>query len=223
MTDEVLAEYKRKLGSEFGEIYYHARNEWCSLWVTWKQYESLFGHGPERVELLNSAGAAFFHQVEWRFFEAVILAVCRLSDKEKVAGKETLTVKCFAEFMTSDVRKRAIVSLLTQVDSDTEFQRDWRNRRIAHNDLRLALDARVEPLKEATREKMKRAIASLHKVFAYVELQFMSTTLSDEVVDHLDNELVTLEVLYFGTQARERALEGNYREETMSFPAWLGV
>lgn len=58
--DKVLANYQDSLGDDFGLVYYIARNEWCDLWVTWKQYKNMFGHGIERVDLMNRAGSGFF-------------------------------------------------------------------------------------------------------------------------------------------------------------------
>ncbi len=220
--NQQLEEKKKILGDEFGAIYYHGLNEWCNLWLTWKQYESLFGHGSERVELLNKAGGSFFYRVNMHFFEAVVLAVCRISDPSKTLGKTNLTVHLFQQHMDCDDKSKKMEELLNIVHENTQFARDWRNRRISHNDYQLKL-GKAEPLAEATRNAMNQAIASIHDVFKYISLTFMDSDLMNEVVDHFNNEKVTLERLYHGVLVNEERLEkikdGIY--EPNELPAWL--
>ena len=46
----------------------------------------------------------------------------------------------------------------------TEFCRDWRNRHIAHRDLQLALKQGAEPLKPASRSKVREALEALKRL-----------------------------------------------------------
>lgn len=67
-----------------------------------------------------------------------------------------------------EVRKR-----LTVLRKKSEFARDWRDRHIAHTDLRLALEQSTsEPLAPASRQKVNEAIASIAAVFAVVEQHY---------------------------------------------------
>ncbi|MCB1470528.1 MAG: hypothetical protein KDK08_26030 [Rhizobiaceae bacterium] len=221
-SDQLHDEYLQKLGEEFGATYFHARNEWCDLWLTWKQFENLFGHGPERVELLNKAGAAFFYRVDRHFFEAVTLALCRLSDPVKSAGKSNLTVMRFEQFMDTEDRKTRMSELLEAVKTATEFARDWRNRRISHNDYELKIGT-AEPLKDATRDLMNEAISALFQVLGFISAEFLDQHLHNEVIDHLNNEMVMLERLYLGHETWERKMEDFLNEHGTPrvLPSWL--
>jgi len=219
---EVLEDYRSHLGKNFGDIYFHARNEWIDIWITWNQYENLFGHGSERVDLMNKAGASFFYSVQRHFFETVLLAVCRLSDPIKTGSKTNLTVLLFREFMDTDERRAKIDSLLEKVKGTTEFARDWRNRRISHNDLDLKGGA-AEPLKIATRNIVSNAIQSIYEVIAYISLEFMKSELIEKVVTGFNNEMNMLDRLYLGTESRDKELEDlkNGKAPLPERPEWL--
>jgi hypothetical protein len=204
-SEEVLEKYCRHLGKKFGDVYFLARNEWIDIRVTWNQYENLFGHGPERVDLMNKAGVLFFFMVQRHFFEAVLLAVCRLSDQIKTGRKANLTVLLFREFMDTDERRIKLDSLLEKVEVTTEFARDWRNRRISHNDLDLK-NGTAAPLEEANRKLVSNAIKALHEVLNYINLEFINTELIDDVITGFNNEMAMLDRLYLGVMSYEKEL-----------------
>ncbi len=220
--DQVLSNYKKQLGEEFGAVFYHAYNEWCALQFTWQQYENLFGRGEERVALLNKAGASFFGQVDRHFFAACVLAVCRLGDPAETGNKRNLTVKAFKKFMNTTERQEKLHSLLQNVDGKSEFARDWRNRHISHSDYDLRLGA-ATPLKGATRAKMSEAIDSIHKVFGFIGLEFMDAAFQPEVSGPFSNEMSMLNVLHAGVTLREETNERllNGEDVPLTYPDWL--
>ena len=221
-ADEALTDYKGKLGEEFGTAYYHAHSEWCDLWLTWKQFRNLFCSGPERVDLLNRCGSGFFYRVDKIFLEATLLAICRLTDKEIMFGNKNLTVHAFRKFMDSEIRKYTMDELLKEVDGAASFARDWRNRRISHNDYALII-GEAKPLEGVTIDSISASIGSLHKVFSYISVDFMKTDTADEVIDSLNNEMVTLDRLFSGDAEFQIELndleQGRPYEKTK--PKWL--
>lgn len=225
--NEAKANYQAKLGKEFGQIFYGTYNEWVNLKIVWDQYENLFGSGKERVKLLNSAGASFFRSVERSFFETTIMAICRLSDPVATGRgerkKENLTVKRFQNFMDTVERENKMSCLLTELDTSVDFQRDWRNRRIGHNDLELKLGI-AEPLKFATGEKMNKAIKDFHSIFSYIGIEFMETHFADTVISSLNNEIHMLHTLFDGVAVREKEM-ADFRAGKISQrskkPTWL--
>jgi hypothetical protein len=220
--DEILSDYEKKLGKDFGTAYYYARNEWCFISITWKQFQSLFCSNPERVELMNSAGASFFYTVDKLFFEAILLAICRLSDPIKTGKKSNLTIKLLQKFMSTEAQGNRLTQLLVAVENTTEFARDWRNRYIGHNDFSLMCEG-AEPLQTATIAQISEAINAIHQVLNFIENEFMRADLAPEVIDTLNNEMVMLERLYLGEmvhhQHEEEILKGNYKP--LDIPRWL--
>ena len=57
-----------------------------------------------------------------------------------------------------------MTQLVAEAVAETAFCRDWRNRRIAHSDLLLALERPTTPLADASRLKVKTALVSLTAV-----------------------------------------------------------
>lgn len=220
-AQETLKEYTQSLGSEFGSIFYYAHQEWCNLWIIWHQFENLFGRNKERVNLLNKTGGKFFACVDDVFFEATVLAVCRLSDPKQSMGKENLTVMKFIDFMDTPARKAKMQDLLNEVKTKTEFHRDWRNRRIGHNDLDLKI-SKAKPLIPATRRGMNEAIAALYDVFHYVSVEFRNSDTVDFVITD-DGEKHMLYYLFDGVRAQEEHREairsGTYKH--IGYPDWL--
>ena len=222
-TEDLLKKYQASLGDNFGEVYFHARNEWCHLWVTWKQYKGLFGAGPERVDLMNRAGAGFFHYVQLHYFDAAILAICRLSDPVSTAGRQNLTVLLFENFVDTPEQQGRLRELLDDIGIASQFARDWRNRRIGHSDYALRTGA-AEPLEHATLDSMDNAVDALHQVLAYISSEYLGTHFVGEVIDDHNNEMVMLRRLYLGEEMHQReleALKNRDPEPRRRFPDWL--
>ncbi|MCZ4287952.1 hypothetical protein [Hoeflea alexandrii] len=222
-THGSLAGYQQALGQEFGRLFYHCISEWVDLSLTWQQYEQLFGHGPERVSMLNEAGAAFFGRVQRHFFDVVVLAICRLSDPVKSRGKKNLTVNSFEDYMDTDERRNEMKKLLADIREKTQFHRDWRNRRIGHNDLDLRYGT-AKPLESATRNQMNESITAIHQVFFYILGEFEDSHLVEEVIEPLDGPMVTLQLIYDARTLRAKEQDGPYsvlQDRIASYPKWL--
>ena len=65
---------------------------------------------------------------------------------------------------------------------NTEFARDWRNRRLAHRDITQVLAPQLYPLAIASRNHIETALASLCKVMNSIELHYENSTTSYEHV-----------------------------------------
>jgi len=111
-------------------------------------------------------------------FEDVMLHICRITDRATVSGRETLTVTR----LTKAGRKVAgLDALLDDVHTKTAFARDWRNRHIGHQDLELALNT-ATPLKPATRQGVRDAIAAIAAALNCVERHYGGSPVAFELV-----------------------------------------
>jgi hypothetical protein len=66
--------------------------------------------------------------------------------------------------------------LVDEAKAAAQFAIDWRNRRLAHRDLDLALRRSLRPLEPATRERVDAALAALVAVMNRVELRISNST-----------------------------------------------
>jgi len=83
----------------------------------------------------------------------------RRADRPAIAGRHTVTLKRLPMLVEPSFRS-AVNGLLQECLTKSEFARDWRNRRIAHNDLVLATQMNATPLAPASRQNVKDRLIS---------------------------------------------------------------
>jgi hypothetical protein len=86
------------------------------------------------------------------------LAASHLSlirSRKDFGKKENLTLKRLSDLVDAGIRAKA-ESLISLADEKCAFAHNWRNRRIAHRDLALALKENAMPLCEASRKSVRK-------------------------------------------------------------------
>jgi len=149
------------MGKDLGLKFFAIWQEVAWLHSEWQEYVDLYGTSESRIELLNKAAPTFFRIVQGLLWEGVILHISRLTDKMRIAGRENLTIFCLPSLVNDENLKSKLNNLLDEIKKTTEFCRDWRNRRIAHRDLELAIEKGINPLKPANRKLVKDALKVL--------------------------------------------------------------
>ena len=91
-SEEVHEEHLRVLGPDLGSLYHVLYNEVTWLHAKWLEYRKLYGHSPERIDLLNQTAAFFFRVVQDVLWEDILLHLARLTGPRKSAGKANLTL-----------------------------------------------------------------------------------------------------------------------------------
>lgn len=173
---EAKAERSTKMGEPLGPLYNAQWQELAWLHKKWAVYVALFGTKPSRIELMNEAAPAFFRIVQDTFWEDVLLHVARLTDSPKSARKSNLSIRRLADCVQDAETKARVECLTSNALLASEFCRDWRNRRIAHRDLHLALEQDADPLKPASREKVREALEALVAVLNAVSEHYLGST-----------------------------------------------
>lgn len=207
-----------KLWVRHWESMFHALwQEVAWLHSKWTEYIELFGSKPSRVKLLNNAAPNFFRIVQDALWEGTLLHIARLTDSPKSAGKHNLTIRQLPELLKDDELRDSVKQLIVTAVEASAFARDWRNRRIAHRDLELAIEKGIRPLERANGEKVEMALDSISAVLNAVSLHYQnSTTIFDAGGSH-NGAVNLLYVIDDGLKAdaerRMRMGRGNYREE----------
>jgi hypothetical protein len=168
------------MGAEIGKIYSALWQDVAWIHKKWNQYVELFGTNPERIELLNRAAPTFFRTVQDSLLEDVLLHLARLTDPPMSAGRSNLSLRRLSRVLASAPIAAEIEALSSAALDSCQFARDWRNRRLAHRDLDLAVGLNPEPLAHASRASVKAAIATLGELLNSVSRHYCeSTTLFD--------------------------------------------
>ncbi len=172
-ADETKKQRIEKMGRELGEVYNELWQEVVWLHLKWNEYVTLFGKEESRVELLNKAAATFFRVVQDVLVEDIILHIARLIDKPETMKKKNLTILALPSLISDADTKSKVEDLIKEAKRKAKFCTDWRNRRLAHRDLDLALNQRAHPLKNASRKKINEALSGIGSVIKAVSQQYM--------------------------------------------------
>jgi hypothetical protein len=196
-AEELEAERLNVLGPQLGPLYHALYSEVLWLHAKWKQYRHLYA-SADNVNLLNDTAGFFFRVVQDMMWGDTMLHIARLMDRPRSVGKENLTLCRLAGAIGDTALAARVAALVESAETDTAFVRDWRNRRLAHSDLQLALDSGAQPLPAVSRDQMERALAALRAVMNEIQIHYWgSPTEFEEFVARSDAESLT----YYLSQA----------------------
>jgi AbiU2 len=199
--DEAKQEYIGAMGDVLGSLYHALWHEVAWLHRKWHEYVELFGTKESRIHLCNAAAPAFFRIVEDALWDDALIHVTRLTDPPKIGRKHNLSILRLASLIDDAAASARVKALTHSAVHASAFCRDWRNRRIAHLDLDLALNAGAEPLEPASREKIWLAIAAINNVLDAVSLHYLNGTSIFDWGGHPGGALSLLYVIDDGVRA----------------------
>lgn len=102
---------------------------------------------------MNAAAPAFIGIVQNTLWEDVLLHIARLTDPPHSVHRANLTIRSLARLVKHPETKATVKALTNKALVASSFCRDWRNRRLAHIDLLLALGERAMALEPASRQR----------------------------------------------------------------------
>jgi hypothetical protein len=153
-------------------------------------------------------------------WENSLLHVARMTDPSKSVGRKdrtNLTIQALPELIAHRSLKDEVRRLIDNVMVQTEFCRDWRNRRIAHRDLKLALQQPTTQLANASRSQFKAALASIAEVLNTIQRFYLDSETFFDAGGPLGGALSLLDYLDMCIRARvaqqKRLEEGTPLEE----------
>ena len=212
-----------KMGEPLGSVYSALWQEVSLIHVYWNEYVELFGTTAKRINLLNETAPSFFRMLQDELWEMFLLQLARITDPPSSSGKRgssNLTIQALPA-LTSDLKlKENLTKFIDEAIRLTAFCRDWRNRRIAHRDLKLALEQPTLPLAAATRAQVKAALTAIAAVLNALDGHYsQSETRFDGVASHGGAHSL-LHVIEMGLRARgarqKRLADGNPSEEDLA-------
>lgn len=218
-AEQIQAKNLAAMGADLGGTYSALWQQLSRLHQKWGHYVDLFGTSPKRIALLNETAPNFFRIVQDSLLEDVFLHIARLTDPPKSSGKDNLSFKRLLVLLANSTLRNEVESRLIALGTASAFARDWRNRRLAHGDLALALDQAAQPLAPASRAHVKEALAAMDNVLNTVSMHFHQSTTMFEFAGEPSAGGAT-SMLYFlhaGKEAesrrRERIRNGNFTPE----------
>lgn len=205
------------MGEPLGALFHSLWQEVAWVHRRWREYVALYGDKASRVDLLNKAAPGFFWLVQGMLWEATLLHIARLTDPPSSAGKPNLTIQRLRPLVNDAAVARRVQTLTYTAINAAAFCRDWRNRRIAHSDLSLALDEHPAPLAAASREKVNAALTAIVEVLNAVTQHYMDTTSYFDVPGHVGDAVSLLYVIDDGlrveAERQDRLKRGDVRPD----------
>jgi hypothetical protein len=191
-TEERRAAYSTAMAGKLGSLFSALWDEVVRLHVHWGQFVELFGGISGRIEIMNRTAPRFFVLTERLLWNEALLSISRLTAHHKSAGKPILTVRRLPELIEDAQLRSAVEKKISALVVKAAAANTWRNRRIAHTDLLLALDRPTEPLPVVTREAIEEWLAALADVMNTVELPYTNgtTAYSHSISTHGARELL---------------------------------
>lgn len=213
-AEESKNEYIDQMGEPLGKLYNALWQELAWLYRKWGEYVVLFGTKQSRIELMNKAASSFFRIIQDSLWEDTILHIARLTDKPKTFGKSNLSIQSISELLIDDQLKNEVDLLIHEAIMKSEFCRDWRNRRIAHRDLKLAIEEGINPLMPANREKVKEALKAISDILNALSHYYLQSSTMFEISSGKTGSAISLlHLIRDGLKAEEERIERHKRRE----------
>lgn len=168
--------HKRDMGEDLGKVYNVLCNEVSWLHASWEQYRHLFAKSERRIGLLNEAAGYFFRMIQLTVFEDVVLGLARLTDPIHTGGgqapHENLTLNLLPSLVSDDKLRDELKNLVGAAEVACAIPRVWRNKRLAHRDLAVALATVADPLAGISRDDVEVALAAFRALLNKLERHY---------------------------------------------------
>jgi hypothetical protein len=217
-SDEARSLYISKMGEHLGAQFHALWEEVALLHLRWAEFVELFGTKRSRIDLLNQAAPSFFRIVQDVLWDVTLLHIARLTDSSKSFGKadkENLTIQNLPRLVDSRIELRVTALVATAISKAT-FCREWRNRNIAHSDLKLALNESPTPLPDVDKQKTEEALSAIEAVLSEVHERYTDSATTFKFVFNDGGAYALLRVIDDGLKhSGERLRRGIWSEDDM--------
>lgn len=126
---------RNAMPAPLGDLHFLLAQEVTWLHVKWDDFCQLFANSRDTFDILNAAAPTFFGDLQRTLWEDVLLHVCRLTDRPRINGHDTLTLKRLPPSIPHAPLQRRVQRLLLRLESKSRFARDRRDQRLAHIEL----------------------------------------------------------------------------------------
>jgi len=223
-SEQVREQHLRDMGPALGGIYNILYNDVSWLHALWEQYLALFAKSERRIEVLNETAGYLFRIIQNAFFEHVVLGLARLTGRIQTGrGKnqqENLTLRRLPS-LVSDASLSAELTVLVEASLHACASAEaWRNKRLAHRDLVVALATVADPLPGISRADIERALGAFRALLNRLERHYwQSETHYQMVLTNLGDAGSLVHYLNKGLKAerewRERLQSGRLLAEDL--------
>jgi len=166
---EMRDEYVSSMGAELGPVFFAVHHEVIELGIVWQQYVHLYGTSAENINVLNQTASLFFRVIQDELWDSVLLRIAALTDPATMRGKKNITLRALPALVLDPVTRGEIQNLCDLALAETEYAREHRNKRIAHNDHDYHIVKGAVHLSGISRVKIEEMLTAIRNVLRYVQ------------------------------------------------------
>lgn len=180
------------MDSHLNRVFELIKQEMNKVHYRWKLYRQMFGTNSSRIELINRTSSNVFVEFQWLVIDYMVMSLSKLTDRARMSGNDNLSFPLLIEL----VRKSSNENLASKLDQDLSYLQDAckkfrqiRDKRVAHNDLVVALEDNASPLPGVSRADIEAALEHARNILNKIELHYLgSQTLYQELILPLTND-----------------------------------
>jgi len=156
-----------------------AKQQLITASAKWQLVEQLFAKSKTRSEFLKRTGSGFFALVKDSLVTDVMISLGRLLDRPNQKGNENLTlerlVTSVSELGNGELALKLDVHLVN-ARAAYDATRLYRNKRLAHNDLKTILEQDANPLRPATVGDVRKTLREAGEFLNIIDLHYRRST-----------------------------------------------
>jgi hypothetical protein len=175
-AEEVRNQCVSAMPAPLGDSYFDLRTQLAWIHLKWNDFRRLYADSEDTIVLLNEAAPSFFHNLQRMMWEDILLHICRITDRPKVTGKDTLTVLRLVESIPDETLKQTIATLVDDVKAKARFARDWRDQRLAHHELPPQAGQTSMALPHASCRNVDDLLEALRKTMNSISLHYLNSS-----------------------------------------------
>lgn len=178
---DVKNHFMQIFGPDLGAKYYGLRNQVIHVNMHWAMIRELV-KSEERRSLLKTTGGYFFITAHRIFGDDVILRLTRFVDRAKQRGQDNLSLRALLGDISDPYIESKIRNLIEEAERKIAPLKVHRHKRIAHFDLRLALNDPNFSLPPISNQSVDEALSAVGEVLGQLEDEYAGTSTVHEWV-----------------------------------------
>jgi len=156
-----------------------AKQQLITASAKWQLVEQLFAKSQVRSDFLRRTGSGFFALIRDSLVTDVMISLGRLLDKLQLNGNDNLTLERLRTSVSEPGNNELVLKLadhLQNAKAAYEATRLYRNKRLAHNDLKTILEQEALPLPHATVSEIRTTLREVGEFLNAIELHYQKST-----------------------------------------------
>lgn len=165
--------YNSSLPEEIRKIFMWLCQDVASLQMKWSFYLELFS-SQENTSLLSDLALGSFNIIEESLQSDLTMSICRLSDPVQSMGKDNLSLSTLAQQCSKIDNVSELIEDFLDACAPV---RQYRNKRVGHNDLNTTIKPHDNPLPGIGRSQIDRILELASEILNVVYQNFVNTEL----------------------------------------------